>query len=95
MRRVLPLVAVGAVVVAGCGSGQGTGRLVGLPASEAICRVAKEGLSYRMGSGPVVKPSVDIACQPVDGPQPKIVRVQRVQRLVALRATCDPAIGCS
>lgn len=94
MRRALPLVAVVAAL-AGCGSGAGTGGLVGLPASEAVCRVAKEGLSYRMGSGPVVKPTTEIACQPVDGPQPRIVHATRVQRLIALRATCDPTIGCS
>ena len=94
MRHTLLVIAL-AAVVAGCGSAHGTAELVGMPAGEAICRLAKEGLSYRMGSGPVVKPSVAIACRPVDGPQPKIVRVQRVQRLVALRATCDPAIGCS
>jgi hypothetical protein len=93
MRRALPLVALVAAM-AGCGSGGGTGRLVGLPASEAICRVAKEGLSYRIGSGPVVKPTPEIACRRVDGPQPRIVHVQRVQRVVALRATCDPTIGC-
>jgi hypothetical protein len=71
------------------------GRLVGLPASEAICRVAKEGLSYRMGSGPVVKPTPAIACRPADAPQQRILHVRQVQRVVALRATCDPTIGCS
>jgi hypothetical protein len=97
MRRALPLVALGVVVVlAGCGgSGQGTEHLVGLPASEAICRVAKEGLSYRLGAGPVVKPTPAIACRPVDGPQPRILHVRQVQRIVALRATCDPTIGCA
>jgi hypothetical protein len=95
MRRALSLLAFAACVVsAGCGSGKGTGRLVGLPAGEAICRVAKDGLSYRMGSGPVVKPTPEIACRPADGPQPRILHARRVQRLVALRATCDPTIGC-
>jgi hypothetical protein len=59
MRRALPLLVL--VAAAGCGSGQGTGRLVGLPASEAVCRVAKDGLSYRIDSGPVVKPTPEIA----------------------------------
>jgi len=96
MRRAVPLALVGVVVLAaGCGSGRGTGKLVGLPASDAICRVAKEGLSYRMGSGPVVKPVPAIACRPADAPQPRILHVHQVQRVVALRATCDPAIGCS
>ena len=93
MRRVLPLLALGAAVVAGCGSG-GSGRLVGLPASEAICRVAKEGMSYRIGSGPVVKPTTEIACRPVDGPQPRVVHEARQRQLVLLRATCDPTVGC-
>jgi hypothetical protein len=93
MRRVLPLLALGAAAVAGCGSG-GSGRLVGLPASEAICRVAKEGMSYRIGSGPVVKPTTEIACQPVDGPQPRVVHETRQRQLVVLRATCDPTVGC-
>jgi hypothetical protein len=92
MRRVLPVLAV--AVLAGCGSGQGTGRLVGLPASEAICRVAKEGLSYRIGSGPVVKPTPEIACRRVDGPQPRVVHVRRDKQLVLLRATCPPTVGC-
>jgi hypothetical protein len=92
MRRLLPaLVALG---VAGCGAGQGTGHLVGLPASEAICRVARDGLSYRIDSGPVVKPTPGIACRRVDGPQPKIVRQRRVSKLVVLNATCDPDVGC-
>ena len=94
MRRVLPLLALGAAVVAGCGSG-GSGRLVGLPASEAICRVAKEGMSYRIGSGPVVKPTPEIACRPVDGPQPRILQQRQVRHVIALRATCDPTIGCT
>jgi len=94
MRRALPLLVL--VAAAGCGSGQGagTGRLVGLPASEAICRVAKDGLSYRIGSGPVVKPTPEIACRPVDGPQPHVVRVVRQKQLVVLRATCPPTVGC-
>ena len=98
MHRALPLLAFGLVVgvmgCAGIGSGQGTGGLVGLPASEAICRVAKDGLSYRMGSGPVVKPSPEIACRQVDGPQPRVVHVIRSRQLVMLRETCDPAVGC-
>jgi hypothetical protein len=94
MRGMLPLLAIAAVAATGCGS-SGGGTLVGLPASEAICRVAKEGLSYRMGAGPVVKPTPEIACRPADGPQPRILHVRRVQRVVALRATCDPTIGCA
>jgi hypothetical protein len=93
MRRVLPLLALGAAAVAGCGSG-GSGRLVGLPASEAICRVAKEGMSYRIGSGPVVKPTREIACRQVEGPQPRVVHEVRQRQLVLLRATCDPTVGC-
>jgi hypothetical protein len=94
MRGMLPLLAIAAVAATGCGS-SGGGTLVGLPASEAICRVAKEGLSYRMGAGPVVKPTPEIACRPADGPQPRILHVHQVQRVVALRATCDPTIGCA
>jgi len=92
MWRALPVLAL--AVFAGCGSGQGTGELVGLPASEAICRVAKEGLSYRIGSGPVVKPTTEIACRRVDGPQPRVVHVRRAKQLVLLRATCPPTVGC-
>jgi hypothetical protein len=92
MRRVLPVLLLAAV--AGCGSEGGVGRLVGLPASEAVCRVAKEGLSYRIGSGPVVKPTPDIACRPVDGPQPRVVRAHRGKELVVLRASCSPTVGC-
>ena len=94
MRRALPLLVL--VAAAGCGSGQGagTGRLVGLPASEAICRVAKEGLSYRLGAGPVVTPTPEIACQPVDGPQPHVIRAAQEKKLVVLRATCPPTVGC-
>jgi hypothetical protein len=95
MRRALPLIVVVAgIAAAGCSSGQGTGHLVGLPASEAICRVAKDGLSYRMGSGPVVKPTEAIACRRVDGPQPRVVRAHRGKDLVVLRATCSPTVGC-
>jgi hypothetical protein len=93
MRRALPLIVVVAAV-AGCGSGQGTGHLVGLPASEAICRVAKDGLSYRMGSGPVVKPTPEIACRRVGGPQPHVVDVKRLKELIVIRATCPATIGC-
>ena len=93
MRRALPVVVL--LAVAGCGSGQGTGHLVGLPASEAICRVAKDGLSYRMGSGPVVKPNEEIACRRVDGPQPHVIGAKRTKRLVVLRATCPATIGCA
>jgi hypothetical protein len=94
MRRALPMLAL--AVLAGCGSIGPThpGRLVGLPASEAVCRVAKEGLSYRMGSGPVVKPTPEIACRRVDGPQPRVVHARRTKQLVLLRATCPPTVGC-
>jgi hypothetical protein len=94
MHRATLLIGIAAVAATGCGSGGGTGRLVGLPASEAICRVAKEGLSYRIGSGPVVKPTPEIACRSVDGPQPRIVHEQRIRKVIALRATCDPTVGC-
>ena len=97
MYRVLPVLAFGLVAaVLGCSSGQGSssGGLVGLPASEAVCRVAKDGLSYRIDSGPVVKPTPEIACRPVDGPQPRVAGVVRVRRLVVIRATCDPTVGC-
>jgi hypothetical protein len=93
MRRALPVLLLAAVVV-GCGSDGGAARLVGLPASDAVCRVAKEGLSYRMGSGPVVKPTKEIACRRVDGPQPRVVRAHRGKDLVVLRATCSPTVGC-
>jgi len=93
MRRALPVVVL--LAVAGCGSGQGTGHLVGLPASEAICRVAKDGLSYRMGSGPVVKPTRDIACRRVDGPERHVIDVKRSKQLVVIRATCPATIGCA
>jgi hypothetical protein len=93
MRRALPVVVL--LAVAGCGSGQGTGHLVGLPASEAICRVAKDGLSYRMGSGPVVKPTREIACRRVDGPQRHVIDVRRSKQLVVIRATCPATIGCA
>jgi hypothetical protein len=94
MRRVLPALLL-AAVVAGCGSEGGADRLVGLPASEAVCRLAKDGLSYRMGSGPVVKPTPEIACRRVDGPQPRVVRAHRGSReLVLLRASCSPTVGC-
>jgi hypothetical protein len=92
MRRALPVVVL--LAVAGCGSGQGTGHLVGLPASEAICRVAKDGLSYRLGAGPVVKPTPEIACRRVDGPQPHVISVKRAKELVVIRATCPATIGC-
>jgi hypothetical protein len=92
MRRALPLLVL--VAAAGCGSGQGTGRLVGLPASEAVCRVAKDGLSYRIDSGPVVKPTPEIACRQVDGPQPHVIGASRVRKLVQLRATCPATVGC-
>jgi hypothetical protein len=97
MQRVLSLLAfVLVVAVMGCatGSGQGTGGLVGLSASEAICRVAKDGLSYRIDSGPVVKPTEDIACRRVDGPQPHIIGAKRVKELVVFRATCPATVGC-
>jgi hypothetical protein len=94
MRRALPLILV--VGVAACGSYDPTqpGHLVGLPASEAICRVAKDGLSYRIGAGPVVKPTPEIACRRVDGPQPRVVHAKREKQLVVMRATCPPTVGC-
>ena len=95
MRRALPLIVlVAGVAGTGCGSGQGTGHLVGLPASEAICRVAKDGLSYRMGSGPVVKPTPEIACRRVDGPQPHVIDAKRLKQLIVIRATCPATVGC-
>jgi hypothetical protein len=97
MRRALPLIVVVAgVAAAGCGSNDPTrpGHLVGLPASEAICRVAKDGLSYRMGSGPVVKPTEAIACRRVDGPQPHVIGAKRLKQLVVIRATCPATVGC-
>ena len=97
MRRALPLLAFGLVVAAmGCASsvGQGTGGLVGLPASEAVCRVAKDGLSYRIDSGPVVKPTPEIACRRVDGPQPHIIGAARAKHVIELRATCPATVGC-
>jgi len=97
MRRALPLLAFGLVVaVMGCASnvGQGTGGLVGLPASEAVCRVAKDGLSYRIDSGPVVKPTPEIACRRVDGPQPHIIAAARAKHVIELRATCPATVGC-
>jgi hypothetical protein len=93
MRGMVPLLAIAAVAATGCGS-SGGGTLVGLPASEAICRVAKEGLSYRMGAGPVVKPTPEIACRQVDGPQPHVIGASRVRQLVQLRATCPATVGC-
>lgn len=92
MRRAL--VALVALAVAGCGSGKDPGRLVGMPAGEAACRLAKEGASYRMGAGPVVKPSRAIACQSVDGSQPRVVRAVRRNGVVLLRTTCAPTVGC-
>jgi hypothetical protein len=99
MRRALPLLAFALVAaVMGCaqgGEGPGhPGGLVGLPASEAVCRVAKDGLSYRIDSGPVVKPTKDIACRRVDGPQPHVIGAKQVERVVELRATCPPTVGC-
>jgi hypothetical protein len=97
MQRALPLLAFALVAaVMGCAksSGQGSGGLVGLPASEAVCRVAKDGLSYRIDSGPVVKPTKDIACQRVDGPQPHVIGAKRVKELVVMRATCPATVGC-
>ena len=97
MHRALTLLAFALVAaVMGCakGSGQGQGGLVGLTASEAICRVAKDGLSYRIDSGPVVKPTKDVACRRVDGPQPHIIGAKRVKQLVVFRATCPATVGC-
>jgi hypothetical protein len=92
MRRALPVALL--LAVAGCGSGQGTGHLVGLSASEAICRVAKDGLSYRIDSGPVVKATPALACRQVDGPQLHVIGARRVKKLVELRATCPATVGC-
>jgi hypothetical protein len=97
MHRALTLLAFALVAaVMGCakGSGQGPGGLVGLTASEAICRVAKDGLSYRIDSGPVVKPIKEVACRQVDGPQPHIIGARRAKELVELRATCPATVGC-
>jgi hypothetical protein len=97
MQRAMTLLAFAFVVaVMGCasGSGHGTHGLVGLSASEAICRVAKDGLSYRFDSGPVVKPTQDIACQPVDGPQPHIIGVRQSKKLIEFRASCPATVGC-
>jgi hypothetical protein len=97
MQRALPLLAFALVAaVMGCakGSGQGTGGLVGLSASEAVCRVAKDGLSYRIDTGPVVKPTREIACRRVDGPQPHVIGAKRVAKVVELQATCPATVGC-
>ena len=97
MRRAPLLLAFAFVVaVMGCAQtgGQGTGGLVGLTASEAICRVAKDGLSYRFDTGPVVKPTQDIACQRVEGPQPHIIGVKQSKKLVEFRASCPATVGC-
>ena len=97
MQRALTLVAFALVAaVMGCAKspGQGSGGLVGLSASEAICRVARDGLSYRMDSGPVVTPTKAMACQRVDGPQPHIIGASREKRLVVFRATCPATVGC-
>jgi hypothetical protein len=96
-QRALVLLAFALVAaVMGCAqsSGQGTGGLVGLSASEAVCRVAKDGLSYRIDSGPVVKPTQDIACRRVDGPQPHIIGAEQTERVVQMRATCPATVGC-
>jgi hypothetical protein len=99
MQRGLPLLAFALVAaVMGCAKGGNDparpGGLVGLPASEAVCRVAKDGLSYRIDSGPVVKPTKDIACRRVDGPQPHVIGAKRVKELVVMRATCPATVGC-
>ena len=97
MQRAMTLLAfVLVTAVMGCakGSGQGPGGLVGLSASEAICKVAKDGLSYRFDAGPVVKPTREIACRQVDGPQPHIIRARRSKELVEFRATCPATVGC-
>ena len=97
MQRGLPLLAFALVIaVMGCAksSGQRTAGLVGLPASEAVCRVAKDGLSYRIDTGPVVKPTKDVACQRVDGPQPHVIGAKRVERVVELSASCPATVGC-
>jgi hypothetical protein len=97
MQRALTLLAF-ALVTAVMGCAQGGSHtshgLVGLTASEAICRVAKDGLSYRFDSGPVVKPAQDIACQRVDGPQPHIIGVKQSKKLVEFRASCPATVGC-
>jgi hypothetical protein len=97
MRRAPLLLAFAFVMaVMGCakGGGHGTHGLVGLSASEAICRVAKDGLSYRIDTGPVVTPTKDVACQQVDGPQPHIIRASRAEHVVELSATCPATVGC-
>ena len=99
MQRALPLLAFALVAaVVGCAkSGNDPARpggLVGLPASEAVCRVAKDGLSYRIDSGPVVTPTKEIACQRVDGPQPHIIGATREKKLVVFRASCPATVGC-
>jgi hypothetical protein len=97
MQRALTLLAFALVAaVMGCAksSGQGSSGLVGLSASEAICRVAKDGLSYRIDSGPVVTPTKAIACQRVDGPQPHIIGATREKKLVVFRASCPATVGC-
>ena len=99
MHRALTLLAFALVAaVMGCAPGgwdpAHPGGLVGLSASEAICRVAKDGLSYQIDSGPVVKPTEEIACRRVDGPQPHIIGAKRAKELVVLRATCPATVGC-
>ena len=99
MRRALVLLAFGLVAaVMGCAMGATDparpAGLVGLPASEAVCRVAKGGLSYRIDSGPVVKPTKEIACRRVDGPQPHVIGAKRVEQVIELRATCPATVGC-
>ena len=93
MRRLLPALALLAVA-AGCGSGTASSSLIGLPAGEAACRLAKEGASYRLGAGPVVKPSRDVACRPGTGSDARVVRAVRHKGLVLLRTSCEPTVGC-
>jgi hypothetical protein len=92
MRRLLPALLV--LVGAGCGSATESSNLVGLPAGEAACRIAKEGASYRVGSGPVVKPSREVACGPGNASEVRVVKAVRRRGLVLLTTRCEPTVGC-
>ncbi|MDX6657498.1 MAG: hypothetical protein QOH62_2291 [Solirubrobacteraceae bacterium] len=92
MRRLLPALLV--LVAAGCGSATESSNLVGLPAGEVACRLAKEGASYRLGSGPVVKPSREVACQPGNASEVRVVKAVRRGRVVVLTTRCAPTVGC-
>jgi hypothetical protein len=92
MRRLLPALAL--LAVAGCGSATESRNLVGLPAGEAACRLAKEGASYRLGTGPVVRPSPKDACEPGSSSQVRVVKAVRRHGLVVLSTRCEPTVGC-